>query len=81
MHVYGSQLKADRLGREIVREYFHIPEVTLPIESLGECSNWKHCGNFYVVLGNGLCIDCYDKGFKAHRRGNQTQDYHKGRGY
>jgi len=35
-------------------------EVILPIDSFGVCRQAKKCKNFDVVLGNGLCVNCYD---------------------
>ncbi len=32
------------------------------VESFGSCTNWKRCRNFQVILGNGLCMKCWDKG-------------------
>ena len=31
------------------------------IESIGNCKNWKKCKNLDVELGNGLCVECWDK--------------------
>ena len=36
-------------------------QVLLPPESFGACNNWRKCGNVVVQLGNGLCVDCWDK--------------------
>ena len=51
---------------EVVRDsaLFNINEVTLPRESFGMCKNQRNCKNYQVVLGNGLCMDCYDKGLE-----------------
>ena len=35
--------------------------VALPSETVGDCKNWKRCRQYNVILGNGLCIDCWDK--------------------
>tara|TARA_Y100000296_G_C4964420_1_gene152659 strand:- start:98 stop:346 length:249 start_codon:yes stop_codon:yes gene_type:complete len=40
----------------------NIREVTLPIASVGACRNNRNCKNYQVVLGNGLCMNCYDRG-------------------
>ena len=36
-------------------------DVALPKETVGDCKNWKRCRQYNVILGNGLCIDCWDK--------------------
>jgi len=30
-------------------------------ETTGDCRNWKRCRSFSVLLGNGLCMECWDK--------------------
>jgi hypothetical protein len=34
-----------------------------PIYTSGECKRSRLCGQFYVDLGNGFCVICWDKGF------------------
>ena len=40
----------------------NIKDVTLPIASVGACRNNRNCKNYQAVLGNGLCVDCDDRG-------------------
>ena len=30
-------------------------------ESIGNCKNRRKCKNLNVELGNGLCVECWDK--------------------
>ena len=36
-------------------------KVPLPEESVGHCKNYRKCKQYNVVLGNDLCMDCWDK--------------------
>ena len=51
---------------------------TLPIETFGACRYSRKqgrrdgCGNFTVVLGNGLCIECWDRKVSKYQ-GKQTR--------
>ena len=38
--------------------------VDLPIESFGDCLNHRNCRNYDVVLGDGLCVRCWDVDWK-----------------
>ena len=69
----NERLKVDKLGRELVREYFSIPEVTLPVASVGICKYWKKCGGIDVTLGNGVCIVCWDKGLNDRKRQSMSK--------
>ena len=40
-------------------------DVRLPVESTGRCKNALRCENTDVTLGNGYCMDCYDKGIDS----------------
>ena len=49
-------------------------DVTLPEATYGSCKNFKRCGNTEAVLkqrdemlGNGYCMQCYDKGIDSRR--------------
>jgi hypothetical protein len=45
-------------GRDL-RKYDH--GVSLPVEVLGACHNAaKKCDNWHTVLGDGLCVQCWD---------------------
>ena len=39
-----------------------IPEVRLPVATMGHCRNYGKCRQFNVELANGYCITCWDKG-------------------
>ena len=54
--------------------HHRILEVTLPEATYGSCKNFKRCGNTEAVLrqrnellGNGYCMQCYDKGIDSRR--------------
>jgi len=42
--------------------------VILPVESIGRCKNALRCGSTDTTLGNGYCMDCYDKGIEKGGR-------------
>jgi len=35
-----------------------------PIESFGDCQNHRNCHSYDVVLGDGLCVQCWDVNWK-----------------
>ena len=41
------------------------------IESRGACLKASRCGHWDVVLGNGLCVECWDKAEKPYRKGEK----------
>jgi hypothetical protein len=43
-------------------EHLNVQPVDMPVESYGNCSR-KSCKNI-EVLGNGLCEQCWDKGYR-----------------
>jgi len=42
--------------------FYHLTKVPLPMESYGTCKYVKTCGNREVILGNGVCVRCWDRG-------------------
>ena len=42
-------------------------------ETVGVCRNSNSCKSFKAVLGNGLCITCWDKGYDV--RVNRSLTY------
>jgi len=40
------------------------PYAVEPIESFGYCLNYCNCGGYDVVLGDGLCMRCWDLGWR-----------------
>ena len=40
-------------------------------ETFGQCKNSRRCRQFHVVLGNDLCVSCWDK----KTGGNKPVDY------
>ena len=48
--------------------YHNIDEsIVMPVPSFGVCKNARNCKNFKVVLGNGYCLKCYDRGLDRGR--------------
>ena len=50
---------------------YNYDEVVLPEESVGECRNAKRCRNHLTNLGNGYCMECWDKGLDKRARRRQ----------
>jgi len=55
-------------------EHHKISEVKMPKATYGSCKNFKRCGNTEAVLrqrnemlGNGYCMQCYDKDMDIRR--------------
>lgn len=47
----------------MVRTLFErLEDIKQPNESYGECRNFSQCGSFRAVLGNGYCVQCWDRG-------------------
>ena len=44
-----------------------LDKIPLPIEGRGPCRNSKRCGAIdnKTVLGDDLCVSCYDRGLNA----------------
>ena len=53
--------------------------VILPVESVGRCKNALRCGSTDTTLGNGYCMDCYDKGLDSRGGRLSTADSEKRR--
>ena len=47
------------------------------IESIGNCKNWKKCKNLDVELGNGLCVECWDKNLSKRFYDNSKHNRQK----
>lgn len=45
-----------------IQTWYALSRSDLPFEEYGECQNAKRCKGYHVVLGDGLCADCWDKG-------------------
>ena len=50
------------MRREILQQWYTISRVRIPTESYGRCKNAKRCNHWRTVLGDALCVDCYDRG-------------------
>ena len=52
--------------------------VILPIVTYGDCRRSKlskgsrSCNNFNVALGDGLCVECWDKGARIRTSRKET---------
>ena len=47
--------------------FYQLSKIPMPEESFGACDNARNCKNWKVVLGNGYCVKCWDKGLdKRH---------------
>jgi len=45
-----------------VQQWYALRRVRIPTESYGRCKNAKRCNHWRTVLGDDLCVDCYDRG-------------------
>ena len=52
--------------------YNDIVEVRMPTFTIGVCRNNKKCKQYDVELGDGYCIDCYDKAME--KQSNQKRN-------
>ena len=59
---------------------YNYDAVRLPDATIGTCKYYRRCGNFDVTLGNGVCMDCWDRGMDkrqtdvdSKRRKNEAQ--------
>ena len=43
-------------------------DVVWPVASQGDCRNVRICHNRDVPLGNGVCVECWDKGLGKSRK-------------
>lgn len=49
--------------------FYRLEKIPMPEESFGACKYVKRCKNWNVILGNGLCVRCWDKGLdKGYRK-------------
>ena len=62
-----NNLEKPRRSDRVDTFIYNLAPVILPQEEVGTCKNWKRCRNFKVILGNGYCVDCYDKGLDNRR--------------
>ena len=51
----GSGSKTDSI-------FYQLSKIPMPEESFGACSNARNCKNWQVILGNGYCVKCWDRG-------------------
>jgi hypothetical protein len=45
-------------------------EASIPVESYGMCKRAKRCGNWNVLLGDGVCVNCWDREWSHIKAGN-----------
>ena len=50
-----------KIDRSASRAYYNIPTVSKIEENFGRCKNYRLCKQDQVILGNGLCVACWDK--------------------
>ena len=55
--IHGESLMLKPTTKEAPRQY---QSLTLPTELQGMCRNAKRCRSWDVILGNGLCVTCWD---------------------
>ena len=48
--------------------WIKLAQLPLPEESVGACRNVKFCRHRKVLLGNGYCVECWDKGYPHDRK-------------
>ena len=48
-------------------------ETPIPEHTIGQCVRWRYCRQFNADLGNGYCVDCWDRGYGNGRR--QGEDH------
>jgi hypothetical protein len=41
-----------------------------PVESYGPCHHAQQCGNWEAVLGDNLCVNCWDLRYNNRTRAN-----------
>ena len=42
--------------------WINLAKMPAPKETFGVCKNYKICRNFDVILGDGYCVECWDRG-------------------
>jgi len=47
----------------------HLSKIPLPRESAGACRYARTCGNYNVILGDGVCVKCWDRGLDKKAKG------------
>ena len=64
MAIKPGKVSPKKTGRPRDSESVWISLASQPIpkESFGVCANYKSCQNFQAILGNGYCVECWDKG-------------------
>jgi len=48
--------------------WIELARLPLPRESVGVCKNVKVCHHRKVILGNGYCMECWDKGYPHEKK-------------
>ena len=70
----------DKFNRQDgTKMWYQLPRSPQPKASLGACKNYryggrinnKHCDSFWAVLGEGYCVECWDRG----KGGNRWKKY------
>ena len=56
------------------REY-QDSEVVLPEATIGTCKYYRRCHSFDVSLGNGICMDCGDKGMDTRAVSDDVREH------
>ena len=41
----------------------HLEDIPQPEHTVGVCKRWERCKQFNIDLGNGYCVQCWDKGY------------------
>ena len=47
--------------------YEILEALPFPVESFGPCRQVQRCGNWEAVLGDGLCVKCWDSRCSAQK--------------
>ena len=70
----GKPMASKPTAKGVAKLY--IEEVYLPDESVGHCKNVKNCKAWAVLLADGYCVDCWDKGVnvRAGRRNSSADN-------
>ena len=66
---HSNYIKSDYRRQGATVNPYILNKVALPSETVGDCKNWKRCRQYNVILGNGLCMDCWDKKTGGRRYG------------
>jgi hypothetical protein len=54
--------------------FSHGRESPIPAESYGKCKRAQKCGNWNTLLGDGFCVDCWDREWSRIKSGNATKE-------